>query len=62
VSVTTASQEFTCYDDKGKLAIFRLDFVATILTDTGERKKVLIARENFTDDGGVINVQISLTQ
>jgi hypothetical protein len=42
VSVTTASQEFTRYDDKGKLAIFRLDFVATILTDSGERKKVLI--------------------
>ncbi|MDR3093184.1 MAG: hypothetical protein LBU62_00890, partial [Bacteroidales bacterium] len=41
-AVTTASQEFTRYNNAGKLAIFRLDFVATILTDTGERKKVLI--------------------
>ncbi|MDR3093294.1 MAG: hypothetical protein LBU62_01450, partial [Bacteroidales bacterium] len=41
-AVTTDTQEFTRYNNEGKLTIFRLDFVATILTDAGERKKVLI--------------------
>ncbi|GHT73772.1 hypothetical protein FACS189456_4580 [Bacteroidia bacterium] len=41
-AVTTTSQEFTRYNDEERLAVFRLDFVATILTDTGEHKKVLI--------------------
>jgi len=35
-------QEFTYTDKLAGLAVFRLDFVATIRTDTGELKKVLI--------------------
>ena len=35
-------QEFTYVDQADVLTVFRLDFVATIRTDDGERKKVLI--------------------
>ena len=35
-------QEFTYTDEIAGLAVFRLDFIATIKTDLGEQKKVLI--------------------
>jgi hypothetical protein len=35
-------QEFTYVDDLSALAVYRLDFLATVKTDTGELKKVLI--------------------
>ena len=35
-------QEFTYTDELAGLAVFRLDFVATIKTETGELKKILI--------------------
>ncbi|GHS85085.1 hypothetical protein FACS1894201_04420 [Bacteroidia bacterium] len=41
-AVTTAPQEFSHYNKDERLAVFRLDFVATILTASGEHKKVLI--------------------
>ncbi len=41
-SIEVKPQEFTYTDEFAGLAVFRLDFVATIRTDTGELKKVLI--------------------
>lgn len=41
-SVEVKPQEFTYTDELAGLAVFRLDFIATIKTDTGELKKVLI--------------------
>jgi hypothetical protein len=41
-SVTVKPQEFTYTDELAGLAVFRLDFIATIKTETGELKKVLI--------------------
>jgi hypothetical protein len=41
-SVTVKPQEFTYVDELAGLAVFRLDFIATIKTDDGEYKKVLI--------------------
>lgn len=41
-SVEVKPQEFTYTDELAGLAVFRLDFVATIKTSTGEHKKVLI--------------------
>jgi molybdopterin converting factor small subunit len=41
-SVEVKPQEFTYSDELAGLAVFRLDFIATIKTDTGELKKVLI--------------------
>ncbi|GHT10701.1 hypothetical protein AGMMS4956_02560 [Bacteroidia bacterium] len=41
-AVTATPQEFTRYNKEEQLTVFRLDFVATIRTDTGEHKKVLI--------------------
>lgn len=41
-SVEVKPQEFTYTDELAGLAVFRLDFIATIKTETGELKKVLI--------------------
>ncbi len=41
-TVEVKPQEFTYIDELAGLAVFRLDFIATIKTDTGEYKKVLI--------------------
>jgi hypothetical protein len=41
-SVEVKPQEFTYTDELAGLAVFRLDFIATIKTETGEYKKVLI--------------------
>lgn len=41
-SVEVKPQEFTYTDELAGLAVFRLDFIATIKTETGEQKKVLI--------------------
>lgn len=40
--VRVQPQEFTYVDQADVLTVFRLDFVATVRTDDGERKKVLI--------------------
>ena len=40
--VEVKPQEFTYTDELAGLAVFRLDFIATIKTGTGEAKKVLI--------------------
>jgi transcriptional regulator of heat shock response len=42
VTVEVKPQEFTYVDELAGLAVFRLDFIATIKTDSGEYKKVLI--------------------
>ena len=42
LSVEIKPQEFTYVNESSSLAVFRLDFIATILTETGESKKVLI--------------------
>jgi hypothetical protein len=41
-TVEVKPQEFTYTNELAGLAVFRLDFIATIKTDTGEYKKVLI--------------------
>ena len=41
-NVEVKPQEFTYTDELAGLAVFRLDFIATIKTDSGELKKVLI--------------------
>ena len=41
-SVEVKPQEFTYTDELAGLAVFRLDFLATVKTDTGELKKILI--------------------
>ena len=41
-TVEVKPQEFTYVDELAGLAVFRLDFIATIKTKTGEQKKVLI--------------------
>lgn len=41
-TVEVKPQEFTYTDELAGLAVFRLDFIATIKTDSGEYKKVLI--------------------
>jgi len=41
-AVEVKPQEFTYTDEFSALAVFRLDFIATIKTNTGEHKKVLI--------------------
>ena len=41
-TVEVQPQEFTYIDQLAGLAVFRLDFIATIKTQTGEYKKVLI--------------------
>jgi hypothetical protein len=41
-TVEVKPQEFTYTNELAGLAVFRLDFVATIKTDTGDYKKVLI--------------------
>lgn len=41
-AVTVKPQEFTYTDELAGLAVFRLDFIATIRTESGELKKVLI--------------------
>ena len=41
-TVVVKPQEFTYSDELAGLAVFRLDFIATIKTETGELKKVLI--------------------
>lgn len=41
-NVEVKPQEFTYTNELAGLAVFRLDFIATIKTDTGELKKVLI--------------------
>jgi hypothetical protein len=41
-TVEVKPQEFTYNDELAGLAVFRLDFIATIKTDTEEQKKVLI--------------------
>ncbi|MDR2449082.1 MAG: hypothetical protein LBD52_03895 [Prevotellaceae bacterium] len=35
-------QEFTHYNETDKLTVFRLDFMATVSTDSGEQQKILI--------------------
>lgn len=41
-TVEVKPQEFTYTDELAGLAVFRLDFIATIKTETGELKKILI--------------------
>ncbi len=41
-AIEVQPQEFTYTDELAGLAVFRLDFIATIKTETGEEKKVLI--------------------
>jgi hypothetical protein len=41
-TVEVKPQEFTYTDELAGLAVFRLDFIATIKTETGEFKKILI--------------------
>ncbi len=41
-AVVVKPQEFTYTDELAGLAVFRLDFIATIKTETGEYKKILI--------------------
>jgi hypothetical protein len=41
-SVEVKPQEFTYTDELAGLAVFRLDFLATVKTETGELKKILI--------------------
>jgi hypothetical protein len=41
-TIEVKPQEFTYTDKLAGLAVFRLDFIATIRTETGEMKKVLI--------------------
>ena len=41
-AVEVKPQEFTYTDELSALAVFRLDFIATIKTETGDLKKVLI--------------------
>lgn len=41
-TIEVKPQEFTYVDELAGLAVFRLDFIATIKTENGERKKVLI--------------------
>ncbi len=41
-AVSVKPQEFTYIDELAGLAVFRLDFIATIKTATGEQKKILI--------------------
>lgn len=41
-TVEVKPQEFTYVDELAALAVFRLDFIATIKTESGEYKKVLI--------------------
>jgi hypothetical protein len=41
-TVDVRPQEFTYTDQLAGLAVFRLDFIATVKTDTGEIKKILI--------------------
>jgi len=41
-TIEVRPQEFTYSDELAGLAVFRLDFIATIKTETGEFKKVLI--------------------
>lgn len=41
-SVEVKPQEFTYTDELAGLAVFRLDFIATVKTETGELKKILI--------------------
>jgi len=41
-TVELKPQEFTYIDELAGLAVFRLDFIATIKTDSGEYKKILI--------------------
>ena len=41
-SVEVKPQEFTFVDELSALSVFRLDFIASIKTETGEYKKVLI--------------------
>ena len=45
-SVEVKPQEFTYVDELAGLAVFRLDFIATIKTENGESKKVLIEIQN----------------
>ena len=41
-TVEVKPQEFTYSDEMAALAVFRLDFIATIKTESGEYRKVLI--------------------
>jgi hypothetical protein len=41
-AVEVKPQEFTYTDELAGIAVFRLDFIATIKTETGENKKILI--------------------
>ena len=41
-TVEVKPQEFTYTDKIAGLAVFRLDFIATIKTETGEKRKILI--------------------
>ncbi|GEM56701.1 hypothetical protein FB1_29220 [Flavobacterium branchiophilum NBRC 15030 = ATCC 35035] len=41
-TIEVKPQEFTYTDELAGLAVFRLDFIATIKTETGELKKILI--------------------
>ncbi|MDR0688397.1 MAG: hypothetical protein LBF55_06930 [Prevotellaceae bacterium] len=41
-AVSLMPQEFTYYSEQEKLTVFRLDFMATVVTSTGAQKKVLI--------------------
>ena len=42
LAVEVKPQEFTHFNEQNFLTVFRLDFIATIVTETGETKKILI--------------------
>ncbi len=51
-TVEVKPQEFTYVDELAGLAVYRLDFIATIKTNSGEYKKILIEiqkAKNYTD-------------
>ncbi|MDR3187808.1 MAG: hypothetical protein LBT94_01295, partial [Prevotellaceae bacterium] len=49
-SVSVLPQEFSYYNELEKLTVFRLDFMATIVSSTGERTKVLIEMQKAKEE------------
>ena len=49
-AVQMLPQEFTRYNEADKLTVFRLDFMATVRTDSGELQKVLIEMQKAKEE------------
>ncbi|MDR3188763.1 MAG: hypothetical protein LBT94_06215, partial [Prevotellaceae bacterium] len=49
-SVSVLPQEFSYYNELEKLTVFRLDFMATVVTPTGKRTKVLIEMQKAKEE------------